>query len=88
MIGKREQQQLNESKSFILDCKNEFYVWHGKKVSKDAKDEANFLAQEMWNANKDRAPWAEQTRAAQVSFSLKNTIPPPLFFYLLTRLGR
>jgi hypothetical protein len=69
--GRREQAQLNEAKSFILDCKDEFYIWHGRKVAKDAKEEANFLAQERWTANNARATWAEQTRAAQVRFVWK-----------------
>lgn len=43
----------------------EFYIWHGKKVDKDVKEEANFSADEMWSA-KPRASWAENVRAAQV----------------------
>eukprot|EP01124_Arcella_intermedia_P017089 TRINITY_DN2376_c0_g1_i4.p1 TRINITY_DN2376_c0_g1~~TRINITY_DN2376_c0_g1_i4.p1 ORF type:complete len:1396 (-),score=564.67 TRINITY_DN2376_c0_g1_i4:42-4229(-) len=65
ITGKREQKQLNDTRSFILDCKDEFYVWHGKKVSKKDKDAANLKAEEMFDRNKDRASFCELRRENQ-----------------------
>uniref|UniRef100_A0A6B2KYM9 HP domain-containing protein n=1 Tax=Arcella intermedia TaxID=1963864 RepID=A0A6B2KYM9_9EUKA len=62
--GKRDQKQLNEARSYILDCTDEFYVWHGKKVSNEIKQKANTKAKELFDS-KPRQPWTQIERANQ-----------------------
>ncbi len=64
--GKLVMEMLDTARCYILDCKNEIYVWIGKSSGKEYRNVAMDKASEMLNqTSADRAPWTEIFRVAE-----------------------
>jgi hypothetical protein len=68
---------LKNDRSFVLDCGDEFYVWHGGKISVEDRTEANSKAEELFKS-KPRESWVEIERASQGISTFHNFESHPL----------
>jgi hypothetical protein len=57
--GKLVIEMLSADSSYVLDAKNEMYIWIGKNVKKDVRSISVTKAQELLESENDRAPWTE-----------------------------
>jgi gelsolin len=62
--GKLVMEMLDSSGCFIVDCKNEIYVWLGKATGKDYRNVASEKAQELLTQG-ERASWTEVYRTVE-----------------------
>lgn len=55
--GPLRREQLTSEGVFVVDCNNEFYLWHGKRSDNNFRRDAMPAVMELWNS-KPRADWA------------------------------